>query len=174
MKKSVVLLLGFLGVFGLLVAPGICEALSVDLFETTNGLPTGPPSLAGPDIYLHTTILGFDVPFLVEAGYVKIMEGAKVEAVIAFVPDNALEKLLGVADHVEIFSGLVSPAFLAGLPVTTIPETMTFTNYTPTVGQPGYSLLGADYRAAVPEPSSMLFLGTGLIGLVGFRKRLKK
>jgi hypothetical protein len=32
----------------------------------------------------------------------------------------------------------------------------------------------SDFSQAVPEPSTLLFLGSGLIGLWGLRKKLKK
>ena len=178
MKKSVLLLLGCLGVLGLLLGPGICQALTIDLYETNNGFPppTGTPSLAGPDIYLHTTVFGFDIPVPVDAGYVKITLGGNLDAIIAFAP--ALSGL-GIGDHVQLFDASVSPTFLAGLPVVTIAANNGWANYTPTSGQPGYSLLSPlgiteSYRASVPEPASMLFLGAGLIGLVGFRRKFKK
>jgi hypothetical protein len=146
------------------------------------------PAAATPIITLSETGVGgvcnnttgctFTLPFAPTAGQLLLFEPE-----LGFVGDVITFKATGATTGTATFAsddldGFLDPADTFGPPpplppfftINELPSGMLV--YTPTSGQPGFGgVYGVASPPAVAEPSSMLLLGAGLLGIAGIMRR---
>ena len=137
----------------------------------------GPPSLVAGDVLLTDSSCGgcpLDLIRFNPAG----TGGPTYPASLLFYSDNV--------DGVDSLGDTPSPPSSFYGNVVSIPEIGSETNngaiYTPTAGQPGfvagfavtYDFISDGSGASLPEPGTLMLLGTGLVGLSGVIRRKAK
>ncbi|MFA5183660.1 MAG: hypothetical protein WC405_20315 [Syntrophales bacterium] len=155
---------------GLLLLPVSALAFTIDLYETVDNTATGIPSLMGPIVTLPDTVF---------SGTLFIWEGQSgdrrvLSNMLFFYAD--ITKATG--NHVQLFSDDPFRPFpdpLAGLPAGEVFEgdfsilpILFFAG--PNTYHIWTDLLPGTFGNAVPLPPGALLLGSGLLGLVGWRR----
>jgi hypothetical protein len=147
---------------------GLASVMTYDLH--------GPPSLVVGDVLI---IEGGDADSLLSdiVRFNPAIPGTTYPASLLFYSDNV--------DGVDVPADTGMPtAFYANLLriVEIGPEGNSYASYTPLSGQPGYisgydvtyTFISDGHTGQVPEPCTMLLIGSGLVGLWGARKKFKK
>ncbi len=153
---NVTTFIGSLGVWDINVSTGLNDKPEAHIDLNTVNHSTAPGDLT------VTYIDGlFLVPAVMEWNIGGTTDGPNTLSAATFVDGNLfhLFGLLGPGAFSDTFTGAATPG------INTLSEVIVLHNTIP-----GDSSINGSFHAAVPVPPSVLLLGSGLLGLVGFRR----
>ena len=187
---AAVLVLGAINVVNASLIGATIEGEGVNFFTSTTFFENtavvadgGTPEFSGSTPNFFDELYRFDIDFMENSVWVDVtaetpFAGPAVDLIfdfVVFVPGNEFA-LVDVVERVEDRTGV-----LGGAPADTIVTANSFT-----ILMPGFILesppgpgrfhfdIFTEPTAPIPEPSAILLLSIGLVGLVGFRRRFRE